>query len=76
MNPNNPSINDLFDQLGLESDNPSIERFIEQHRGLDKNIHLEDASFWNDAQAAFIKGALTEDAEWAELIDQLDIRLR
>lgn len=72
----NPSFNDLFGQLGLPSDDNSIEQFIDRNRGLEKNLRIEDAPFWNESQAAFIQGSLIEDAEWAELIDQLSSRLR
>lgn len=76
MNIMNPSMSDLFGQLGLNSDDQAIEQFIDTHRGLDNKVHIENAPFWTDAQAAFIQGALIEDAEWAELIDQLNGLLR
>ena len=62
---------DLFAQLGLPSDQKSIENFIEKHSGLARSIHIEDATFWTEHQAGFIRSALVEDAEWAELIDQV-----
>jgi hypothetical protein len=71
-----PTFKGLFGQLGLADDDEGIEEFIATHKGLPKSVHLEDASFWNDAQANFIRNALDEDAEWAELIDQLNNRLR
>jgi hypothetical protein len=67
---------DLFAQLGLPGDQESIENFIEKHSGLAQSIHIEDAAFWTLQQADFIKSALVEDAEWAELIDQLNALLR
>ena len=76
MNATNPTINELFDQLGLESDDKSINRFIERHRGLDSRVKLEKAPFWNEAQADFLRKAWVDDAEWAEVIDQLNNRLR
>lgn len=72
----NPSLVDLFNQLGLSSDEAAVEQFIQQHKGLAQSTHIEDAPFWNQAQANFIHNALLEDAEWAELIDQLNSRLR
>ena len=71
-----PTFNDLFDQLGLANDDASIDAFIETHRGLADSVHIEDAPFWSASQAAFVKLSLEEDAEWAELIDQLNSRLR
>ncbi|WP_168171544.1 DUF2789 domain-containing protein [Lacimicrobium sp. SS2-24] len=76
MNMANPSLNDLFNQLGLQDDTASINQFIDTHRGLDSRTRLEDAPFWSPAQANLLRGALQEDAEWAEVIDQLNCRLR
>jgi hypothetical protein len=75
MNSTNPTLNNLFEQLGLAADEGSIDEFIETHKGLSNELHIENAEFWTSAQASFIKNALTEDAEWAELIDQLNSRL-
>lgn len=72
----NPSFNDLFGQLGLPSDDVSIDTFIDRNCGLEKHLRIEDAPFWNEAQATFIQRSWVEDAEWAELIDQLSSRLR
>ncbi|NMU76583.1 DUF2789 family protein, partial [Vibrio parahaemolyticus] len=33
-------------------------------------------SFWTMSQANFLKQAIEEDADWAELVDQLDVMLR
>lgn len=76
MNFTNPTLNNLFAQLGLAADEDSIDEFIEAHKGLRSEIHIEKAEFWTRAQANFIMNALTEDAEWAELTDQLNTRLR
>lgn len=70
------TMSDLFEQLGLASDDSEIEHFISTHKGLRQGVHIEDANFWSRPQADFIKSALLEDAEWAELIDQLNTRLR
>ena len=76
MNSTNPTLHNLFEQLGLAADEGAIDEFIETHKGLSDEVHIENADFWSRAQASFIKNALTEDAEWTELIDQLDSRLR
>lgn len=76
MNIGNPTLRDLFSQLGLKDDEGAINRFIDTHKGLDSKTRLEDAPFWNPSQANLLRGALQEDAEWAEIIDQLNNRLR
>ncbi|MBT0585257.1 DUF2789 domain-containing protein [Alteromonas oceanisediminis] len=75
MDINQPSMSDLFQQLGLKSDDESIEQFIEKHKGLNKTTYLHKADYWNDAQRTFLKEALVEDALWAEVIDELNVRL-
>lgn len=65
----------LFSQLGLSNQPTDIDRFIETHRGLPANMDLADAPFWNMAQASFIRESLNEDADWAEVIDQLSAML-
>ncbi|MBX3680524.1 MAG: DUF2789 domain-containing protein [Rhodocyclaceae bacterium] len=70
------SINNLFAQLGLPSDTAAIDNFIAQHRPLASGIELADAPFWSGAQASFLREEVREDADWAEIVDQLDARLR
>lgn len=67
---------DLFEQLGLPSDAEAIKRFIETKRPLAHDLALADAPFWNPGQASFIREELQRDADWAELVDQLDAALR
>ena len=35
-----------------------------------------DAAFWTPAQAQFLREEFTEDADWAERVDQLNVMLR
>lgn len=70
------TMSDLFEQLGLASEDSDIEQFISKHKGLRQGVHIEDADFWSRQQAEFIRSSLLEDAEWAELIDQLNTRVR
>lgn len=70
-----PTMKDLFSQLGLDSSDEGIDYFIYQNKGLPENMHIEDADIWTDAQRNFIKAELEEDAEWCELIDQLNVML-
>ena len=65
----------LFDQLGLSSEPAQIAGFIKTHP-LDKNVRIENAHFWTTAQSDFLKEAILQDAEWAELVDHLDLQLR
>lgn len=72
----NHALADLFRQLGLSDDRASIERFIAEHRPLPGSIPLADAPFWSTAQAAFLRDEIAEDADWAELVDQLNLAIR
>ncbi|MFA5703692.1 MAG: DUF2789 domain-containing protein [Advenella sp.] len=67
---------ELFAQLGLPSDEAGIRNFLVQHSPLPPDILLEDAAFWNEAQAALLREEKIEDADWAEVIDQLNNALR
>jgi hypothetical protein len=67
---------DLFAQLGLPNDPQGIKQFLAQHRPLAGDIRLPDAPFWSPAQASFLKEALLQDSDWAELADQLSEALR
>jgi hypothetical protein len=70
------SLNSLFDQLGLDSTDQAIETFIDGHRPLAGNIELHEADFWSASQASFLKEERDEDADWAEIVDQLNALLR
>lgn len=67
---------ELFAQLGLPADKEAIAQFIAAHSPLRADIDLADAPFWTPAQATFLKEEKLEDADWAELVDQLDVALR
>lgn len=67
---------ELFAQLGLASDAQAIGQFLAAHRPLADGIALADAPFWTAAQAAFLREELLEDADWAEMVDQLNVALR
>jgi len=69
------NLNSLFAQLGLPDDNASIGRFIELHRPLPEAMRLPDAPFWSKAQATFLREELLEDADWAMVIDELNVEL-
>ena len=70
------TMGELFAQLGLPDEDRDIDSFIHANRPLPDNLSLDEASFWNDGQSQFIRDAISEDSDWAELVDQLDTRLR
>jgi hypothetical protein len=67
---------DLFAQLGLPHEPQGIAQFLAQHRPLAGDVRLPDAPFWSPAQASFLREALLQDSDWAELADQLSESLR
>lgn len=75
MEPTTHTLSDLFAQLGLDHDDASIDRFIAAHRPLPDGMVLADAPFWTAAQAQFLREELRDDADWAALVDQLNVRL-
>ncbi len=66
----------LFEQLGLDESDQAIESFIQTHSPLAKGVELHEAEFWSPAQAEFLRQAKADDADWAELVDQLSVALR
>lgn len=76
MELSNHPFTELFDQLGLPSDEPSIVAFIAKHRPLPDGVTLPEADFWTPSQAAFFRESIHADADWAEVVDQLNLALR
>ncbi|EEF79238.1 DUF2789 domain-containing protein [Methylophaga thiooxydans] len=68
------SLENLFLQLGLDNSNASIDAFVQKNK-LAHDEKLQDASFWTSAQSAFIQECLSEDSDWAEVVDQLNLML-
>ena len=68
------TMNELFAQLGLESSDEAIEKFISEHP-LGKDEKLIDADFWTDSQRAFLQEEWSNDAAWVEVIDELNVSL-
>lgn len=75
MEPPIHSLDSLFDQLGLDSTDAAIKDFINSKKPLSDNIELHIANFWNSSQASFLKQVNDEDAEWVEIVDQLNVML-
>jgi hypothetical protein len=76
MKNSNYTFTDLFNQLGLPSDQDSIKAFIKSQRPLNPSTRMEDAPFWTSSQRQFIQEQLANNSDWAELIDQLSLSLR
>ncbi|WP_248751983.1 DUF2789 domain-containing protein [Pseudomonas sp. MWU15-20650] len=66
----------LFKQLGLADDPVSIDRFVAVHSPLKPDLKLADAFFWTPSQKAFLLEEILEDADWAEVVDELNVLLR
>ncbi|MBB2487470.1 DUF2789 domain-containing protein [Mitsuaria sp. WAJ17] len=67
---------DLFKQLGLQADDAGIASFLTLHAPLPGGVALEDAPFWTVAQATLLREEILRDADWAEVVDQLNEALR
>lgn len=76
MNQSYHRFTELFLQLGLPSDVDGIKHFLENHSPLDPSIRLENAPFWTQAQSNLLRDEILQDADWAEVIDQLNAALR
>ncbi len=76
LEPGTHHFQDLFAQLGLANDATSIRQFLAAHAPIGGDVNIADASFWSPAQAAFLREALLDDSDWAELVDQLSEALR
>ena len=70
------SLPSLFKQLGLPDDPVNIDKFIATHSPLKPDLHLADAFFWTKSQSQFLRDEILDDADWAEVVDQLDVLLR
>jgi hypothetical protein len=72
--PTELNLTTLFEQLGLPSDEASINDFVEAHP-LDPDTKLIDADFWSPQQAQLLKEWLRADGEEAVIVDELNVRL-
>ena len=52
-----------------------IQAFVAAHRGLPNGARLSEAPFWTEAQARFLRDEIREDADWAGVVDQLNVML-
>jgi hypothetical protein len=70
-----PTLATLFDQLGLDSDQASIDEFVKAHGPLDRDTKVSEADFWTPAQAKLLKEGLLLDDDWAPIVDELNVLL-
>lgn len=68
-------MNELFAQLGLPAEPTAVAGFIAEHGNLPGGTLLYEAPFWTPAQAAFLKDGILGDADWAEVIEALNVEL-
>lgn len=66
----------LFQQLGLPATPAARAAFVAANAPLPEGVALADAPFWSPAQATFLREECQEDADWAGVVDQLNLLLR
>ncbi len=70
MMTSDPTMTNLFLQLGLDEKAEAIDAFIQSHQ-LPTDVGLVEAPFWNDSQRQFLAEQWKADAPWALTVDQL-----
>jgi hypothetical protein len=70
-----PTMQSLFAQLGEPDDAAAIARFIAKNGWLAAGTPLHQAPFWSPSQAAFLREAIVQDANWAAVVDALNTQL-
>ena len=75
MELSNHSLSELFAQLGLPNEDADIEAFVVAHGPLPERTSLAEAPFWSSVQSRFLHDEIIEDADWAPVIDQLNVML-
>ena len=75
MEPTVHPFSELFAQLGLANDKASILDFIATHSPIANGVRLEDAPFWSPAQAQLLREERQDDADWAMVVDRLNVAL-
>lgn len=71
MSQTRPRMTNLFEQLGLDSSETAIARFIESHQ-LDADTLISQARYWSESQRQFLAEKIQSDGEWALVVDQLN----
>ncbi|MBK0064130.1 MULTISPECIES: DUF2789 family protein [unclassified Acinetobacter] len=69
-----PTLELLFEQLGLDANEEAMDQFIRDHQ-LSADLKLHEADFWSAAQRDFLKSHWDKDDDWAIVIDELNQQL-
>ncbi|MBC3950573.1 MULTISPECIES: DUF2789 family protein [Pseudomonas] len=70
-----PTLATLFEQLGLDSDQESIDAFVDEHGPLPDDVKVSEAEFWTPQQGKYLKETLLLDDDWAPVVDELNALL-
>ncbi|MFT4655094.1 MAG: hypothetical protein ACJA0G_000762 [Kangiellaceae bacterium] len=70
------SMTSLFQQLGLDGTLKGVNDFIDKNAPIPDKVKLHEADFWTQSQSLCLEEMVDEDADWAEIVDQLNILLR
>lgn len=68
------NMNELFAQLGLDNSDEAIDSFVAEHQ-LSSEEKLIESDVWTDSQRMFLQEEWEKDAEWVEVIDDLNVRM-
>ncbi|MBT3146673.1 DUF2789 family protein [Neptunomonas phycophila] len=74
MDTNLHTLPNLFLQLGLSDKPEEMESFIKSHT-LSDGQKIEEAEYWTEGQAQFLKESRDLDGAWAESVDELSALL-
>ena len=66
-----PTLELLFQQLGLPAEAEAIKDFVSTHQ-LAQDVELANAVFWNASQREFLQNRYDQDDEWAIVVDELN----
>ncbi|WP_010116700.1 DUF2789 family protein [Acinetobacter sp. P8-3-8] len=66
-----PTLELLFEQLGLDADQTSIDNFVASHQ-LPEGVMMHQADFWSPSQREFLSSHWQKDDEWAIVVDTLN----
>ena len=69
-----PTLELLFEQLGLDASESAMDQFIKDHQ-LSADVELHDAEFWSEGQRQFLQSHIDKDDDWAIVIDELNQQL-
>ena len=69
------TIGNLFAQLGLPSEAAAIAQFLDTYRPLASDVQLHEAVFWSSSQSNFLREALLDDADWVDVVEELNAEL-